>query len=81
MERTISNAGVIDVSSLDRSLDRASTQPLSGGDRAGLLLNRFQGALISAGDPGYDHARKAWNLTVDQRPALIAIPQDAQDVA
>lgn len=33
------------------------------------------------GDPGYDGARVAWNLAVDQRPAAVARPRSAAEVA
>ncbi len=33
------------------------------------------------GDPGYDAARVAWNLAVDQRPAAVALPRTAVEVA
>ena len=33
------------------------------------------------GDPGYDAARVAWNLAVDQRPAAVALPRTAAEVA
>ncbi|WP_338072820.1 FAD-binding oxidoreductase [Aeromicrobium phoceense] len=39
------------------------------------------GAVHLPGDPGYDVARAAWNLAVDQRPAAVAVPRDADDVA
>jgi FAD/FMN-containing dehydrogenase len=32
------------------------------------------------GDPGFDDARRAWNLVVDQHPAAVAVPRDAADV-
>lgn len=32
------------------------------------------------GDPGYDVARQAWNLAVDQRPAAVAIPTTVDQV-
>lgn len=32
------------------------------------------------GDGGYDAARAAWNIAVDQRPALVAVPRNAADV-
>ena len=32
------------------------------------------------GDPGYDDARRAWNLAVDQRPAAVALPETVDDV-
>jgi len=39
------------------------------------------GAVHLPGDPGYDAARTAWNLAVDQRPAAVAVPADAQQAA
>jgi FAD/FMN-containing dehydrogenase len=33
------------------------------------------------GDPGYDVARLAWNLAVDQRPAAVATPHSVAEVA
>ncbi|WP_054813918.1 FAD-binding oxidoreductase [Nocardia arizonensis] len=33
------------------------------------------------GDDGYDAARTPWNLAVDQRPAAVALPRDADQVA
>jgi FAD/FMN-containing dehydrogenase len=32
-------------------------------------------------DPGWDEARLAWNLAADQRPAAVALPESARDVA
>jgi FAD/FMN-containing dehydrogenase len=37
--------------------------------------------ILAPGDPGWDDARLAWNLAVDQRPAAVAIPRSAEDVA
>ncbi len=37
--------------------------------------------LYRPGETGYDEARKAWNLTVNHRPAWIVVAQTAQDVA
>ena len=33
------------------------------------------------GDPGYDAARMPWNVAVDQRPAAVALPRSADEVA
>jgi FAD/FMN-containing dehydrogenase len=38
-------------------------------------------AIVMPGDPGWDDARRAWNLAVDQHPAAIALPESARDVA
>ena len=39
------------------------------------------GAVALPGDDGYDAARQAFNLAVDQRPAAVAYPADAGEVA
>jgi hypothetical protein len=39
------------------------------------------GWLIQPDDPGYDKARAAWNLILDQRPEAVALPASASDVA
>lgn len=39
------------------------------------------GQLTLPADPQYDQARQAWNLSVDQRPAAVAAPESAADVA
>ncbi len=36
--------------------------------------------LLLAGDPGWDEARSAFNLLLDQQPAAIALPTDDQGV-
>ena len=41
----------------------------------------LHGDIVAPGDPGWDEARQAWNLTVDQRPAAVALPESAADVA
>ena len=45
------------------------------------LRAEFAGSLHTAADPDWDEARSAWNLAVDQHPAVVAIPEDAADVA
>lgn len=39
------------------------------------------GAVALPGDDGYDTARQGFNLAVDQRPAAVAFPADATEVA
>ena len=36
--------------------------------------------LVFPGQPGWDEARRAWNLAVDQRPAAVAMPETVDDV-
>ena len=36
--------------------------------------------LVFPGQPGWDDARRAWNLSVDQRPAAVALPRTGDDV-
>jgi hypothetical protein len=43
--------------------------------------NASRTALLKPGEEGWDSARGAWNLAVDQRPALVAQPADADEVA
>ena len=38
-------------------------------------------ALVLPHDPGWNEARLAWNLAVDQQPAAVALPESAEDVA
>ena len=45
------------------------------------LRRLIGGPALAAGDEGYDAARGAFNLTVDQRPALIAEPGSREEVA
>jgi hypothetical protein len=44
------------------------------------LRSRMEGTAVAPGDATWDEARAAWNLAVDQRPALVAIPASAADV-
>jgi hypothetical protein len=44
------------------------------------LDSRIRGEVVGPADPGYDQARQAWNLTADQRPAFVALPENAEDV-
>ena len=46
----------------------------------GELVASIRGRIVTPGDPQWDAARQAWNLAVDQRPALVAMPLDDDDV-
>jgi FAD/FMN-containing dehydrogenase len=36
--------------------------------------------LVFPDDPGWDEARRPWNLAVDQRPLAVALPESVEDV-
>jgi len=42
---------------------------------------RFGGEIVGPDDDGYDSARRLWNAVHDRRPALIARPRNAAEVA
>ena len=42
---------------------------------------RLVGKVVLPSDSEYDAARRAWNVSVDQQPALVVFPESAQDVA
>ena len=50
-------------------------------DPAPALRDLCGGAIALPGDDGYDAARQAFNLAVDQRPAAVAYPADEHEVA
>ena len=50
-------------------------------DDISALRDLCGGAVALPGDDGYDAARQGLNLAVDQRPAAIAYPADADEVA
>jgi hypothetical protein len=39
------------------------------------------GEAVAPGEPGWDEARRAWNLAVDQQPAAVVLAESADDVA
>ena len=45
------------------------------------LRTAIAGQLFVPGEAGYDQARQAWNLAVDQRPAVVVEAGSAADVA
>jgi UDP-N-acetylenolpyruvoylglucosamine reductase len=44
------------------------------------LRARLYGEVYGPDDEGWDEARRAWNLAVDQRPAAVAIPLTDSDI-
>ena len=45
-----------------------------------LLQGLMEGEVITPSDPAWNDARRAWNLTVDQHPTAVAIPESVADV-
>jgi FAD/FMN-containing dehydrogenase len=45
------------------------------------VLAALATTILAPGHPGWDDARRAWNLAVDQHPAAVALPSSARDVA
>jgi FAD/FMN-containing dehydrogenase len=45
------------------------------------LRKSVAGEIALPGDRGWDAARQAWNLAVDQHPVAVAFPESAEDVA
>jgi FAD/FMN-containing dehydrogenase len=45
------------------------------------LRSQVQGTVSTPGEAHYDELRAAWNLAVDQHPALIVMVQSAADIA
>src|SRR5699024_7239133 len=48
--------------------------------RATALRGLCNGAVSLPEDPAYDGARMPWNVAVDQRPAAVAYPANAEEV-
>ena len=44
------------------------------------LHSRLTGSALGPRDAGWDAARQAWNLHVDQQPALVVVPRTVADV-
>jgi len=44
------------------------------------LRTAITGDVFGPADAGYDQARLAWNLTTDERPAVVVVAGSAADV-
>jgi FAD/FMN-containing dehydrogenase len=53
----------------------------SFGEDVAMNTDAITGPVLTPGDEGFEAARQAWNLAVDQRPAAVAYANDADDVA
>jgi FAD/FMN-containing dehydrogenase len=57
----------------------SSDRPSTG--LVGDLRDRLAGKIVLPDDGGWDAARQAWNLSVDQRPVAVVLAEAAEDVA
>jgi FAD/FMN-containing dehydrogenase len=62
-------------------LNAESTRTRTTVPAAHALRGLLGGRVHLPGDPGYDAARLPWNVAVDQRPAAVAFPRSAAEVA
>jgi FAD/FMN-containing dehydrogenase len=44
------------------------------------LAAQLTGSVVTPADANWDEARQAWNLAVDQRPAMVVWPETVEDV-
>ena len=44
------------------------------------LIGQLDGTVLLPGDAGWDEARTAWNLAVDQQPSAIVYPRSVREV-
>jgi FAD/FMN-containing dehydrogenase len=56
-----------------------TTKPVAGRD-LGTLRTAVTGDVFTPADHGYDQARRPWNLTADERPAVVVVAESAADV-
>ena len=58
-----------------------NTTDITAGRGLEALRAAIAGRVFVPGEAGYDQARRAWNLAVDQRPAVVVEAGSAADVA
>jgi hypothetical protein len=56
------------------------TTTLTPADVLDRLATDLDGELVRPADPGWDEARQAWHLSVDQRPIAVVLAESARDV-
>ena len=56
------------------------TRPMHLADQMATLAADLDGTLVLPGETGWDEARTAWHLDVDQRPAAVVIATSVRDV-
>ena len=61
-------------------MDNLSAFPQPAKPDVRALRARIAGEVVAPYDDGWDEARRAWHLAVDQQPELVAVPESAEDV-
>jgi FAD/FMN-containing dehydrogenase len=56
-----------------------TSNPIAGRG-LGTLRTATTGDVFTPGEVGYDEARRAWNLTTEERPAVVVMAESAADV-
>jgi UDP-N-acetylenolpyruvoylglucosamine reductase len=69
---------------LEMPSHQTASQPRAGSSPVArhvhVLATSITGDVVVPGDPGWDAARRGWNLAVDQQPAAVALPESTDDV-
>ncbi len=65
-----------DTRGMTRSISLRPADPIPA-----TLQSSIAGDVLIPGDHGYDKARRAWNLAVDQRPSMVVLAESSDDVA
>jgi hypothetical protein len=50
-------------------------------ETAAQLRRQIAGEVIARGEPGWDAARRAWNLSAEQHPPLVVLADTTEDIA
>jgi len=63
----------------DQNANTTSAKTVTA-SRCATLQSKIKGSVILPDAPQYDKARQAWNLTVNQRPAVIVVAEGPSDI-
>jgi FAD/FMN-containing dehydrogenase len=70
---------VVDIDDVGPRREASTSRSLR--DELARLDARIAGRVFSPGEPGWDEARAAWNLAVDQRPVAVVLVGHVDDIA
>jgi len=78
---TISDITTSDITTSDLANSGIAGSTATRSHRAETVRVLCGATVLLPGDPGFDEARTPWNLAVDQRPAAVAFPTNAEETA